>query len=290
MKNQNKASSLLIATHRIEKSMCFKNQDTGRAYERVNKLLQIIDAMYRDKSYNKSSDLMFAFETALAVIQRFICFKEDFDPNSQNYKELKSNFEISSVAKYSTNNDYAGIRNVEFHGIDKTEIYNLFHSRHSVRQFENTQIEEDKILRAVELAMTAPSACNRQPSRCYFFSDRKIAEKKDGKRNAYNAPYHIIITADCTAYDYSEYNDWIVSASIFSGFLCLALHSVGVGTCFMRKELTFDDSYNLIVRDICKIPPAERIIIELLVGNYPKQYDAPISRKKPIDEVLKIVL
>lgn len=47
-------------------------------------------------------------------------------------------------------------------------------SRHSIRWYDNTPIEEDKLIAAIKLAQTAPSACNRQATRVIIVSSPEL--------------------------------------------------------------------------------------------------------------------
>ena len=47
----------------------------------------------------------------------------------------------------------------------------FFKSRHSIRQFSKEPVTEEEINKAVSLAMHAPSACNRQSVKVYFYKD-----------------------------------------------------------------------------------------------------------------------
>ena len=43
------------------------------------------------------------------------------------------------------------------------DFLQLSHDRYSVRKFKDTPVEQEKIDKIIEAAMTAPTACNWQP-------------------------------------------------------------------------------------------------------------------------------
>lgn len=49
-------------------------------------------------------------------------------------------------------------------------------SRHSVRNFAGT-IQIKQLINAIEMAMTAPSACNRQPSRVHIITSKDLIQR-----------------------------------------------------------------------------------------------------------------
>ena len=80
-----------------------------------------------------------------------------------------------------------------------------------------------------------------------------------------------------------------VSASIFSGYLVLALHSLGIGSCVMRKEMRFGSEYNDRIRKECRIPKDEKIILEIPVGYYKDEFLTACSNRKQAEDIVTYI-
>ena len=83
-----------------------------------------------------------------------------------------------------------------------------------------------------------------------------------------------------------ELNDWIVSTSIFCGYLTLALHAVGIGSCCCRKDIIKHSNYNKNIKSLCHIPDDEQIILEILIGNYKDEFFAPVSHRRDVKDIV----
>jgi len=53
----------------------------------------------------------------------------------------------------------------------------LLQSRRSVRSFLDKPVEREKIIKCLEAARLAPSACNSQPWKFVVVDDKKLLEK-----------------------------------------------------------------------------------------------------------------
>lgn len=162
-------------------------------------------------------------------------------------------------------------------------------SRHSTRNFNDSAIDDVNLREAIESALLCPNACNRQPYHIYVVDAKKKTEYL-GSTNEFNANKYIIITGVIDAFSISEMNDWIVSASIFAGYLTLCLHNRKIGSCIMRKDLLVETDYNKKIRALCSIPETEQIVLEMAIGNYNYNALVPVSKRKTIDEICKFVL
>ena len=164
----------------------------------------------------------------------------------------------------------------------------MFKTRHSCREFAAESVPGDVITRAVELALRCPSACNRQPFKIYVITPNKF-ESKLGHKLQYKADKMLIITGDVRAFTSGELLDWIVSPSIFVGYLTLALHSLGIGSCVIRKDLVKQSRYNEVLMEVAGIEDSERIILEIFVGFYKDQYMVPVSNRTLSKSIVKFV-
>jgi hypothetical protein len=110
-----------------------------------------------------------------------------------------------------------------------------------------------------------------------------------GEGNDIGADKYMILTSDLLAYNLDEMQDWLVSTSIFAGYLSLALHAVGIGNCVIRKCLLGPSKYNEELRKYCKIPDNEQIVIEIAIGNYADKFKECVSNRMDALEFTRYV-
>ena len=119
--------------------------------------------------------------------------------------------------------------------------------------------------------MKAPSACNRQSCKAYFYQDKDV-NKELGKLIAGNTGFdgevqnYIVVTSDMSAfYDPFERNQVYVDGGIFTMALVEALHYYGIASCILQNGEYKER--NLKFKEICKnIPENEKIICSLPLG------------------------
>lgn len=102
----------------------------------------------------------------------------------------------------------------------------------------------------------------------------------EGSCNFYGAPTAIIITLD-SVFSKARLTD----IGVVVGYLVLAAHALGLGTCPIGLITAFDDD----IRDVLSIPEEKEVVIGVAVGY--KDPDAPINRSRServvLDDVVK---
>ena len=88
------------------------------------------------------------------------------------------------------------------------------------------------------------------------------------------------------AFSLSELNDWIVSSSVFCGYLSLALHAEGIGSCIFRKDIVQESKYNNSIKAMCHISDDEQIILEMAIGHYKDEFIVPVFCRRTAGEIL----
>lgn len=167
------------------------------------------------------------------------------------------------------------------------DLKKLIEDRYSVRAYLPKSVEKEKIEYVLECARLSPSACNYQPWYFYVVTDKAMMEKI---YPAYHrewfktAPMCIVVCKDTnqswkrTATDNKDFAD--VDAAISSEHICLAAHSIGLGTCwicnFDLKKLT----------EALDIPNEKEAIAIFPLGyiDEEKSY-APEKKRKTLSEI-----
>jgi nitroreductase len=116
------------------------------------------------------------------------------------------------------------------------EFLDLAKKRYSVRQYENRQVEEEKLQRILEAGRIAPTGANRQPQRFIIVRSEEGLSKLKGSANVYGAPLAIIVCADHSvtwkrSYDRKDIAD--IDASIVTDHMMLEATELGLGTVWI---------------------------------------------------------
>lgn len=276
--------AILQTAHRLEKGLCMRNP---RGLWGFDKAELLIDLLAAECSLEKP-DIQ-TVKIGASVLSAYITSKV----STNNKEEIAR---ANMIHKKAEQKDILKYAEIEYGGaitlnqsdilLDSEYSERLFLTRHSVRDFAETPVDMKKLERAVGLALQAPSACNRQASQIYVISgdDRK----KAGSSNEYHADKYLIITGNMRAFTVSELNDWIVSTSIFCGYLSLALHAEGIASCIFRKDTIRESNYNKAIRKLCNIPADEQIILEMAIGNYKEKITVPVSSRRNPNDIIHI--
>lgn len=163
-------------------------------------------------------------------------------------------------------------------------------SRHTLRHYSDQVIPKNTIVEAVRLAMTAPSACNRQPVRVHCIANRDLAhqilEVQGGNRGfGHMADKVLIITSDLSVeMGERERNDPYVNGGIFLMNLCYALHYYEIAHCVLSCSIELERLAR--IRALAAIPNREALIAILSCGIAPAVFDVATSPRKPVDDIL----
>lgn len=176
---------------------------------------------------------------------------------------------------------------------DFKDFPTIANARHSVRNYSTKPVTESDIVRAMSLAQTAPSACNRQATKIYAITNPEkinaIKQRHGGIRTFGQPGVIFAITQDLNLYmNEYERNTWLVDGGIFCMNLLYALNSVGIVNCpVIWGGMSDEDKF---LSDIAGIPDNERTVILVIGGYAPEQgVKTPCSPKRPVSDILKVV-
>ena len=165
-------------------------------------------------------------------------------------------------------------------------------SRHSLRDFGEGSIPVETIKAAVELAGTAPSACNRQSARVHLVSGEKlkaIMKLHKGSRGfGDKADKLIVLSVDMASYfGIGERNLHGLDAGIFAMNLLYALHYYKVGACALNWCLPAKEDKAL--RALLDIPDNEEVTMLIACGTLPdRDFLTAASERCSIDKILTV--
>lgn len=285
-KGQETNYAILQTAHRLEKGLCIREPRKVWGFDKAFDLVRLIS-----KEENKSKPDFFSVETGKAVLYAYLQAKEKKADAEDKEKlaRLKESVANAGILYNFSTPTFGGAELLHKNDIlvNEKAYEALFTTRHSVRDFADTPVDKDKLEKAISFALRAPSACNRQATQVYVI-DYKDCLKAGGKDD-FHADKSLIITGNTRAFVMGELNDWIVSTSIFCGYLSLALHAVGIGCCCCRKDIIKPNKYNDNIRKLCHIPDDEQIILEMAIGNYKDEFLAAVSHRRDVKDILHYI-
>lgn len=175
-------------------------------------------------------------------------------------------------------------------GEDSLEtIRHLFASRHSVRDFRPDIPDRRTLDAAVDLALTTPSVCNREPWRVHFFQNdrvREILALQNGNLGfGHTVPCLAVVTVDTRLFAGSgERNQRWIDGGLFAMSLVLALQAHGLSTCMLNWSRHERDSEAL--RSTAGIEDPWDIIVLIAVGFGTEGHRVARSPRRERDEVV----
>lgn len=164
------------------------------------------------------------------------------------------------------------------------EFIDLINKRYSVRAYQTTPVEQEKLAYILEAARLAPTASNRQPFQILVIHTQG---KKEDLLSIYprewfaDAPLVICVCGipnqAWTRKDNKQYLD--VDAALVMDYIVLAATEVGLGTCFIAA---FNEER---ARKVLSLPDEVQPILFTPIG-YPN--DTPkIRERKNLDELVR---
>lgn len=273
---------ILLLVHSLEKAMTSKHLRFF-GIEKVDKLKTLLKELQMLTNENN-----YAFITGINCLRSYCSFYEkQFWQERQEYIDTK-NYLLEYQYVENIPVGVQQISNEEFLANNK-DFASLLYSRHSIREYSSKEIEEDVIKEAIKLASLSPSACNRQMCKIYNINNQKSREvvAKYGQGFSHfdldNAHY-FLVTFDISANSFiGERNQGWFNAGLMAMNFINALHSMGIGSCFIQFGNNFNEEQT--IKKKLLIPQSERIAVIISAGYYPEKTIIPISHRKDIADI-----
>lgn len=166
----------------------------------------------------------------------------------------------------------------------------FFHMRYSVRDFLlGIEISDDLIIKATDIALKTPSACNRQAWKVHVFKKenvKEILQYQNGNSGfSQSIETVLLITGLPTSFSNAERNQVFIDGGLFSMSLMLAFHSLSVGTCPLNTA--YKVKYEKLLFRKMKITNDEVPIMMLAVGHLKDSFLVANSPRKTSADILK---
>lgn len=273
---ENLATEIRILSHTIEKGMSLPDCRVGFGKEKIIRLINLCQK-YEEQNNKKDMEVIGLAKSTINVYEKFqkdCGVKTDFIP-----KEYK-NIEESN----------AGILLID--GKQKNDFTQIAYSRHSCRYYSEKKVETAIIEKIVELAQTAPSACNRQAVRIFACTNidkqKQIMEMHGGVRGFGKPGVIFVVTGDLGLYlNEFERNTVFVDGGIFVMNLLYSLENFGLVGCpiIWGAEPDMDSK----LREILDIPSSHKVVSLIMAGYAPEQrYKVAVSPRRNVQTILKV--
>jgi nitroreductase len=171
------------------------------------------------------------------------------------------------------------------------DFLELVNRRYSCRDFSDKKVEKEKLLKCVEAARLAPSACNSQPWKFIIIDDPELKKKvTDGAYSgaysaswAKKAPVLVVVISEKGNFISSvgsmirDTRYYLINIGIAVEHFVLQATELGLGTCWMGW---FNESG---VKKALGLPKSAKVDVILPVGYPAKQEERKKTRKTTED-------
>lgn len=291
-------NGMLVEVHSVEKGLGLKNTKPGHSSKPVTNLINKMFG-YLERGYDPTD---FAFKETYRVIEAYIEYQKEFDTSEflefanieKKFNALTQKLNLPLVLNIKDSLK-AGSHIVAIEELLRGTNFDLrgfFETRHSIRMYKNVPLKQFDIEKAVEIANMSPSACNRQPSKVYFTSERGIVDRVDELITGSSGfkgetPNYIIVTTDRACFMKEEQYQWYINGGIYLSYLTLALHSLGVGSCIMQWKAFYKTENEL--KNLMGISAHEAIIAIVGCGYYQGDTKCIYSQRRAVSDTLHII-
>ena len=277
-------AKLIINSHVLEKGITMPERRLGFGYERVKIIIEQCNQCI--KEYGNSS---VEVQATLKGLEQYL------ELHKQQGFELAKDIENGIVELLKekildTKECYETTKQAFF--APTKDFYEYAHQRHSLRWYCDEAVNEDTIEKAVELAMTAPSACNRQSIKVYVIASqdkkKQVLDIQNGHRGfGEQADKILCVTADSRCYPHEHRLMANVDGGIFTMNLLYALHYYKIAACTLNACMSIGN--RKLLSDIIGMHQAEFPIVFISIGNAPEDFMVAASQRLNIERVLEFI-
>lgn len=280
-KNGNTSYRIMLLIHSLEKGMCMPNSRPFGQQKAV-KLKNLLE-QYSEKA-------AFEYKLGISTLRAWVCFFDEHEwKNDKTCEQIRS-YLVDKKSEYEAGYKvYPAPKEI----LVEANFERVLLSRHSVRDFQDREIEKDDLNFALQCFIEAPTACNRQMCKVYQVKDKDVKNLLHktvlgvGGFN-HNTMTYFIITYDMAAFDFfGERNQGYMNAGLVAMNFVNGLHFRGVGSCFMQWANKRGE--DLAVRKALGILDSEKIAIVIGAGYYTDQSVIPCSCRRTIEDVYRVV-
>lgn len=281
-------TKVIMLYHVIEKGLTMPNRRLWFGRDALTALIVLINR-FEEKFGNEDQQIRHAIGVAKDYYALHVKTESAVPPDFETcWAQLKA-FVDAHEAIPATKQLHC--RRESVYGKKNSPFPDFAHARCTIRHYAPVDLPIQRIHEAVKLALTAPSACNRQYCRVHCLTDKsKIGELlaiQGGCRGFGDlADKLLIVTADLEGIDAPrERDDLFTNGGIFLMNLCYSLFYHEIAHCILNWSRTPQE--DLAMRKLVQIRDSETVIAVLTCGVPPDEFDVAASPRKDIADVLQ---
>jgi len=271
--------------HKIEKALALKEPRTGFGKPVVHRLIDSLELYV--SSHGNDAPVPLALNTLNA-------YRAFHDTLGASDPALWAR--IDALASRASAGTFGGggvmqVGRAEIHARAQLDLTAFFDARHSIRHFDEREVDAALIAQAVRMAQRTPSVCNRQASKVHVYSEpvdreRVLACQQGNRGFGEQAKVALVVTVDLeTFFSVGERNQAWIDGGMFAMTLVWALHSLGLGCCCLNWSVERERDAH--VHEVGAIPDTEVVIMMIAVGHLPEVLNVAQSVRRPLDEVMR---
>lgn len=170
-------------------------------------------------------------------------------------------------------------------------LLSFFQSRHCVRSYQKKKVLLSTIKKALKLALTSPSGCNRQPFRVIFINNSKMLKSVSpllmGMETFRDEVRSLMFIIGDFSY-FSQVRDRhliYVDSGMFCMSFMMALESLGLSSCPLHWPSLGER--DMVLEGKLKLKPFEQCVLALAIGYAKKGCYVLHSQRKQVDDILR---
>jgi len=162
----------------------------------------------------------------------------------------------------------------------------------STRSFTGEKIPFESINKAIEIAKTAPSVCNRQPTKVYYTENKtridRILNIQQGLIGYTKNINQLLILVTDRNYFYSigERNQLYIDGGIFLMNLLYSLHYYEIGAC--PAHWGFNQFQDKQIQKEIDLSESEKVICLIPIGIPIAEFKTTLSLRRENAEIIRV--
>ncbi|MCR5415027.1 MAG: nitroreductase family protein [Kiritimatiellae bacterium] len=270
-------SEIVMGYHVLEKGITMPHRRLGFGRDAACRLADLIDSF--ERRFGKGDGQV---DHAASVLRAYRELHRDWPAGMERLDAFLAEHPCAAAVE-------PHVRRADFFAARESPFPAFAASRHVVRHFGGP-VPRETIERAVSVALTAPSACNRQHARVHAVCGKRLIERlfalQGGTRGfGQDADKALVVTADLSSVRWGwERHDAYVNGGIFVMNLAYALHHCGVAHCILHWSVS--PRADAEARKLLGIPGNEAIVQILACGLPPEEFDVAASPRRPLCEAM----
>ena len=271
-------AEIVMGYHVLEKGLTMPRRRLGFGKGAVVRLVNLVDSF--EKRFGKDDPQV---RHAVGVLRAYReLHRETSDSMPRLDAFLAAHPEVPAA-------DETHVKRSDFFAAKDAPFPQFAASRHVCRHFAGP-VPRETIESAVAVALTAPSACNRQHARVHVVDDPGLRDRlfaaQGGTRGfGADADKVLVVTSDLSAVRWGwERHDCYVNGGIFVMNLCYALHYFGVAHCILHWSVS--PEVDREAHGFLGIPSNEAIVQVIACGMPPDEFDVAASPRLAVSDAL----